>query len=75
MRQDLPNDWQAWPCPELTQEIGAFWFEEQASVLLEVPCAVAPFHCNYLVTPQHPDFAERTINGPADFDVDPRLAA
>jgi RES domain-containing protein len=40
-----------------------------------VPCAVAPFHCNYLVNPQHPDFAELTINGPADFDVDPRLAA
>lgn len=71
--EDLPADWQAWPWPDATQEIGTFWFERQASVALEVPASVVPYHCNYLVNPRHPDFEKLTIEGPADFPIDPRL--
>ena len=70
----LPSDWQAWPWPASTQEIGTYWFESQASVVLEVPCAVVPHHRNYLLNVQHPRFSELNIQGPDDFPIDPRLA-
>ncbi len=69
-----PSDWQAWPWPESTQEIGSYWFERQESVVLEVPCAVAPYHRNYLINPRHPAFSELPVEGPSNFPIDPRLA-
>lgn len=69
----LPPNWQAWPWPTTTQEIGTYWSELEASVVLEVPSAVVPFHRNYLINAQHPDFAELEIVGPANFPIDPRL--
>lgn len=70
----LPPDWRAWPWPSSTQEIGSYWFQSRASAVLEVPSAVVPLHRNYLVNPQHPDFAALQITGPRDVPVDPRLA-
>lgn len=69
----LPADWQAWPWPESTQEIGTYWFQSQASAVLEVPSAVIPYHRNYLINPSHPDFQELRIEGPTPFPVDVRL--
>ena len=69
----LPSDWQAWPWPTSTQEIGTHWFVSQKSVVLEVPCAVVPWHRNYLINVHHPDFGELQIEGPKDFPIDPRL--
>ena len=69
----LPPDWQGWPWPERTQEIGTYWFASRRSVVLEVPSAVVPYHRNYLVNVQHPDFAALEIEGPEDFPIDPRL--
>ena len=71
--EQLPADWQAWPWPASTQEIGTYWFESEASVVLEVPCAVVPYHRNYLINVQHPDFMELEMEGPAAFPIDPRL--
>jgi RES domain-containing protein len=70
----LPADWQAWPWPAATQEIGTYWFASRASVVLEVPSAVVPYQRNYLINVQHPDFAALKIAGPMDFPIDPRLA-
>lgn len=69
----LPSGWQAWPWPASTQEIGTFWFESRASVVLEVPCAVVPYHRTYLINARHPGCAELEIEGPEDFPIDPRL--
>ena len=70
---DLPEDWQAWPWPESTQEIGTYWHESQTSVALEVPSAVAPVHKNYLLNAGHPAFSDVQIRGPEDFPIDMRL--
>ena len=71
---DLPEDWNAWPWPSSTQEVGTRWFEDQQSAMLRVPSAIVPHESNYLINPTHPDFARLDI-GPAEpFPVDVRLS-
>lgn len=70
----LPEDWQAWPWPPSTQEIGTYWHEQRTSVILEVPSAVVPAHRNYLLNAQHLAFSALRIEGPEEFPVDARLA-
>ena len=69
----LPTDWRAVPWPASTQEIGTFWYEEQASTVLEVPSAIVPRQYNYLINTQHPRFEELLVEGPAPFEIDTRL--
>lgn len=69
----LPDDWRAVPWPASTQEIGTFWYEEQASVVLDVPSAVVPHQRNFVLNVVHPRFEELEINGPEPFEIDPRL--
>ena len=69
----LPANWRAIPWPASTQEIGMFWYEEQASTVLEVPSAVVPRQYNYLINTQHPRFEELLVEGPAPFEIDARL--
>ena len=69
----LPADWQAWPWPASTQELGSYWFTTRASVVLEVPSAVVPFQRNYLINIRHPDFAELEMEPAVPFPIDPRL--
>ena len=73
--EQLPSDWQAWPWPASTQQIGTFWYQQQPSVALQVPSAVVPVQHNMLLNIQHPDFATLSIEGPTPFPVDTRLAA
>ena len=70
----LPEDWRAVPWPVSTQEIGALWTEQQASVVLEVPSAVVPRQRNYLINVAHPRFEELEVHGPDPFEIDARLA-
>jgi RES domain-containing protein len=70
----LPTDWQAWPWPASTQQIGTFWHERGDSVALTVPSAVIPIHRNTLLNVQHPHFGDLTIDGPTPFSLDTRLA-
>ena len=70
----LPDDWRAVPWPTSTQEIGMFWHEEQASVVLNVPSAVVPRQRNVLVNVAHPRFNELQIQEPEPFEIDSRLA-
>jgi RES domain-containing protein len=70
----LPDDWRAVPWPTSTQEIGTFWHEEQASVVLDVPSAVVPRQRNVLVNVAHPRFNELQIQEPEPFEIDSRLA-
>lgn len=71
--RDLPSDWNSWPWPASTQDLGTRWLEERQSVVLRVPSAVVPHASNYLLNPLHPQFAQLEI-GPAEpFPVDLRL--
>lgn len=69
----LPADWRVIPWPASTKEMGMFWHEQQASVVLEVPSAVVPQQRNYLINVTHPRFEELEIHGPMPFEIDSRL--
>lgn len=56
-----------------TQHMGSAWFEEKASVLLEVPSVVRPGAKNYLINPTHQDFSKLRIGEPEALYIDPRL--
>lgn len=72
--EDLPTDWRSSPEPVSTVSIGSAWISEKASLLLRVPSTVVPGSYNFLLDPAHPAFAELEIDGPFDFEFDPRLA-
>lgn len=72
-RTTLPTNWDAFPHPASTQEIGTRWAEEERSAVLEVPSAVLPIASNYLVNPFHPDFHELERGTPVPFNWDARL--
>jgi len=55
---DLPDDWDAFPHPETTRDLGTRWFETEQSAVLAVPSAVLPVAKNYLINPFHPDVHE-----------------
>lgn len=70
----LPPDWQSDPVPESTQRIGDGWVAGKASLALTVPSTIIPMQRNYLINPEHPDYAalvRRVRQEP--FKFDPRL--
>jgi len=70
---DLPDDWDAFPHPEATRNLGTRWFEAGRSAVLAVPSAVLPVAKNYLINPFHPDFHELERGEPVPFSWDARL--
>lgn len=61
----LPDDWQSSPAPFELKLIGDEWLDSLSSCILKVPSAVVPQESNYLLNPQHPDFAAIDVS-PAD---------
>ena len=70
---DLPEDWDAFPHPRSTQEIGVKWVEEQRSVVLSVPSASMHASQNFLINPFHPHFQELEQGEPMAFNWDTRF--
>lgn len=78
---DLPDGWDARPESGASQAAGDEWIESQASPVLAVPSVIVPpelrydhAYMNYLINPQHPDYAT-TIQPSQVLDLvwDPRL--
>lgn len=74
-RSHVPSDWNHWPWPTSTQQIGTQWFYEKQSAILQVPSTVVSTAFNYLINPAHPKFSRVRIGPPQSFSVDPRLAS
>ena len=70
---DLPDDWDPFPHPETTRDLGTQWFKEERSAVLAIPSAVLPVAKNYLINPFHPDFHELERGEPVPFSWDARL--
>ncbi|MCV6626512.1 MAG: RES family NAD+ phosphorylase, partial [Cellvibrionaceae bacterium] len=71
---ELPEDWQAYPAPLSTAQIGDQWLQSQASALLAVPSVIVPGEYNYLLNPAHSRFQIITQQARAiDFQMDSRL--
>ncbi len=69
----LPLNWRSYPAPVELQTIGDEWAKGAASAVLRVPSAVVEKEANYLLNPDHPDFAKIHINAPEPFALDLRL--
>ena len=55
-----------------TQELGRLFVESQSTLALQVPSALLPFTFNYLLNPNHPEFAELNGTLEPEFNLDPR---
>ena len=70
---DLPKDWRTLQdAPEL-QRIGLKWLKRGEHSALRVPSALVPSECNFILNPDHPDFAKIEIHPPEPLVFDPRL--
>jgi RES domain-containing protein len=69
----LPADWRASPASRSTMQIGDTWTRERRSAVLAVPSAITPADTNFLLNPEHPDFAQIRVRPAVDFEFDPRL--
>jgi RES domain-containing protein len=70
---DIPKDWDSFPPPESTQNIGSEWALKKRSVVLKAPSTVIREEFNYLINPAHPDFKKLSIGSPAKFVFDARI--
>jgi RES domain-containing protein len=71
--QTVPADWRRLPGPPSTREAGTRWVAESRSAVLRVPSIVVDGEFNYVLNPQHADFARLEIGEPLAFSFDPRL--
>ncbi|MFN3391928.1 MAG: RES family NAD+ phosphorylase [Meiothermus ruber] len=69
----LPEDWNLYPHPVSTQEIGDEWVKSNASLLLRVPSVLVPESYNFLLNPQHPHFPQLSWSEPRALWLDGRL--
>ena len=70
--EDLPMNWKNLEHPQLKQ-IGDQWLANRGTPVLEVPSALIPEECNYLINPLHPDFARIVVREPEPFPFDHRF--
>lgn len=70
----LPRGWRTSRGWLATQQLGADFLTAGKMLALAVPSAIVPEEWNYLLNPQHSDFAALKIGKPTTFALDSRLA-
>ena len=69
----LPPDWRSLPSPFALKRIGDEWVHSKRSCVLEVPSVIVPHESNFVLNPNHPEFASLEIGEPINLDIDKRL--
>jgi RES domain-containing protein len=69
----LPSNWNALMISTENHAFGDEWIRSERSAVLKLPSTVISAESNYLLNPQHPDFARLQLEPPEDFSFDPRL--
>ncbi len=69
----LPADWRRPGGMPALQALGRQWVESAVSAVLAVPSAVIASELNYLLNPQHADFAQIKIGKAFALETDLRL--
>ncbi|PSO84846.1 MAG: hypothetical protein BRC43_15330 [Cyanobacteria bacterium QS_3_48_167] len=69
----LPDNWRETPAPIILSSFGQEWLASGQNAVLSIPSAVIPAERNFLLNPQHPQFAKIAINQPEPFTFDSRL--
>jgi RES domain-containing protein len=70
---ELPKNWKSYPAPRSLRAIGDAWVSSGESPVLRVPSVLVPSESNFLLNPQHPEYANLLIGEPLPFSFDPRL--
>ncbi len=70
---NLPADWQAFPHPASTQDIGRDFVVQNEYCALLIPSAVTQGDYNVLINPNHLDFSKITITNIDKFPFDKRI--
>lgn len=69
----LPPTWRQTPPPPELTAIGDGFAQEQRAAILIVPSALAPAESNWLINPQHAEFANVRVHRPKRFQYDARF--
>ena len=69
----LPANWRQTPPPPELADVGDQFARDRRAAILIVPSALAPAESNWLLNPQHPDFAKIQLLQPEAFQYDPRF--
>lgn len=69
----LPANWDDFERYTYCQQIGDAWLLGGKTAVLQVPSAIVPTETNYLINPQHPDFAFIEIVRVEPFRFDSRI--
>ncbi|ARK11954.1 RES family NAD+ phosphorylase [Fibrella sp. ES10-3-2-2] len=69
----LPPNWDDYEQNAYCQQQGDAWLMGRKSAILRVPSAIVPAEHNYLLNPQHPDFAFIEIVSVEPFRFDSRI--
>ena len=72
-RDQLPKNWKSYPHSNSTQQIGDNFILKGQFLVMKVPSVVVPGDFNYLMNPQHKDFAKVKIISRTPFEFDQRL--
>jgi RES domain-containing protein len=70
---DLPPDWRTYPAPPGLAVVGERWLRESKSAVLSVPSVLVPNERNFILNPEHRDFARLRIHASEPFAFDPRM--
>ena len=70
---DLPADWQEFPHPVSTQDIGRDFVAQNEYCVLIIPSVVTPGDYNVLINPNHTDFSKIIITSIDKFPFDKRI--
>jgi len=71
--KDLPIDWNAFPHPQSTKQIGDKFFSDNKYCILRVPSSVTAGDISYVINPKHPDFSRIRVLEKKPFKFDDRL--
>lgn len=69
----LPKWWSESPARNELCLVGDSWLDERKKPALRVPSAVVPYENNYLLNPNHPDFARISVGPERAYVMDSRL--
>lgn len=69
----LPENWSDAVAPVALRGFGDQWARDDVSAVLKVPSAVTLVEFNYLLNPEHRDFASIRLGEPRPFKFDYRL--
>ncbi len=71
--ESLDGDWKSYRAQKRTRATGDAWLKSGDTAVLKVPSVIVPEEHNFLINPNHTDFAKIKLADVEPFDFDRRL--